>query len=65
MSNRYPYAHNLYYCLRQLELALHQEGNLEFLRDYGQCSALTFTIKVSGIIDAIQGSDEDVKTVRH
>lgn len=63
MSSKYPYAHNLYYCLRQLEWTLHQEGNLEFLRDYGQCSALTFTIEVRGIIDAIQGSEEDAKTV--
>lgn len=52
--NRYPHAHTLYLALRQLELALSQKGNLEFLRDYGDGSALTFSIKVRKHIDAIE-----------
>ena len=50
----YPYAHTLYLALRQLELALAQEGNVEFLRDYGDGSALTFTMDVKRHLDAIE-----------
>lgn len=47
MPTQYPYSHTLYIALRQLELALAQKGNLEFLRDHGEFSALTFTQLVS------------------
>ncbi|QHJ80740.1 MAG: hypothetical protein [Bacteriophage sp.] len=56
---KYPYAHNLYYALRNLELALAQEGNLEFLRDYGNGSALTFTTDVKRHIDSIEEKGKD------
>lgn len=54
MSTQYPYSHTLYMALRQLELALSQEGNLEFLRDHGDCSPLTFVQTVSKNIDAME-----------
>ena len=46
--------YQLYLALRQLELALSMGGNLEFLRDVGVGSALTFAIELRDNIDAME-----------
>lgn len=56
---KYPFAHTLYLALRQLELSLAQEGNIEFLRDYGDGSALTFCTDVKRHLDAIESKGVD------
>lgn len=56
---KYPYAHNLIHALLNLKHALSQEGNLEFVRDVGDGSALEFARSVDSQVSAIKQSMTD------